>query len=320
MPSRVQMREQPRSPVSALGTPANGGPRVIIVDDNEPFQQTLTTRLNYHGLDTLGFSVIEDFFRALRSGRLGDYDLIFLDMHLGQDTRGDVVTAVDAILHARTYAPRAKVLIFSQAGIPLDECVRCIELGALGLIPKSANLDDFMLAAQVYPHVGDADRALEMLIQALWSRAGHASERDKGLVLEMLVANLFRTIAGFAVVSNNRQTVRGEVDLVLENRGAEMFWRELQSYHVLVECKHRKLPSEVSDFAALIAKVRGKGSCQAAIMIAWAGVSSGFRTLQATDTEGGRIFVLSRDDLGSLVKAAPADREPWLRHAFGQQL
>lgn len=299
--------------------PARQPSEIVVLDDSVPFQEALTSHLVQIGLRARGFSEVDDFARALRAGKLVDADLMFVDMRLGVSKDGFHLTALDAILFARTYAPLAKIVIFTQLGASLDEYIRCVELGALGVIPKSNNLADFDLAAQIYPHIGNADRALDAVIQTIWSRLKHAPKAEKGGLLEMLVANLFRSMPGFEVVSNNRQTVHGELDLVVAITSEHRVWRELGSYHLVVECKHRSDPSETSDFATLIGKVRGKGKCEAGLMIAWNGVSGGFKNLQASDREAGRIFTLERADLEAMVIRAPVDRETYLRSAIEQQ-
>lgn len=293
---------------------------ILVLDDKEYFVKSIIARLKRGGVEAMGYSSVEAFGRDARSGRLQDVKLMFFDMNLEPRGDGRIFTAADVILVARTYAPAAKILIFTHEDIAVEDCIRCVQLGALGLIPKSEDDEQLLLAARVYPHIGDEQHAIEAVIRELWAQLQGADVRDKGQLLEMLTANLLSSIDGLTLVDNNQYGARGEVDLIFQNDLPQSFWNELGSFHILVECKNRKDPPERSDFNNLAAKVKAHGHCGVGIMVSWEKVSSGFKELQRTPSEGERIFSIDRPNLAALVSRPYADREMHLRALFSKQL
>jgi Holliday junction resolvase-like predicted endonuclease len=293
---------------------------MVVLDDNGDFVEAVVARLIEQGIPATGYKSVEAFGRDARSGKLRDAALMFFDMNLGPRRGGGILTASDVIPVAKTYAPAAKILIFTYQGISLEDCIHCVRLGALGLIPKSHSLDELLLAAQVYPYIGDSERATEAVIQELWERLQRARERDKGQLFEMLVANLLSTVEGLSFIGNNWNKPSGEIDLIFENNVDIRFWTELKSFHIIVECKNRKDPSETSDFSTFVQKVRSKGGCRVGIMASWVKVSRGFRILQQTSSDGEAIFILDRDDLAELIPMKKVDRTRRLTELFSKQM
>lgn len=138
----------------------------------------------------------------------------------------------------------------------------------------------------------------------------------------MLTINLFNASTGFKVVDFNAQRIAGEIDVVVENGCQQQFWKELNSFHLIAECKNEGTSSEKEYFNVLAQKVKTKASCCVGIMVSWAGVSKGFKTLQqaANDHDGVKIFALAQPDLRQLVKKNADDREVYLRSVFSRQL
>lgn len=302
------------------GALATGVTEIVVLDDDKPFVQAVVERLREEGIAALGYSSAKDFGRAARGGQLRNVKLMFFDMDLSSRSRGSrKITAADVIPVARTYVPSANVIIFSE-GISLENCILCVRLGALGLIPKSDNLEQLLLAAKVYPHIGNPERAIEATIDDLWARLQGADARDKGQLLEMLTANLLATVKGLSFVDNNLQILEGEIDLVFENNVDRPFWHKLDSFHVIVECKNRLAAPEKEEFNALAAKVAGKHSCRAGILVSWEGVSRGFRDLQRAKAEGYKIFAIGQPDLAILKSMPRSDREPHLTEILARQL
>jgi ActR/RegA family two-component response regulator len=292
---------------------------VLVVDDNENFVETMVADFQHHSVIAEGISDPAELFRRIRNGGCAKFDMIFLDMRLGFDN-GRPITAQNALLHLMTYEPRAHALVFTQEGITVDECVRCVQLGSLGIVPKSSSIDDFILAAQFYPHIGDIRRSRESMIGNLWDKLMDDNDPMKGRYLEMLSINLFNSIPGFHVITTNRLISAGEIDVVVENGGDHQFWRELRSFHLVIECKNTGAAAQRNVFNILSEKVRARDLCNTGILISWKGISSGFRQLQtAGRSDVPRIFALDREHLQEMVRR-PAQREEYLRHTFGTQL
>src|ERR1044071_4979351 len=129
--------------------------------------------------------------------------MIFLDMRLGDTKLGAPISASDLLLHIMTYCPTAKAVVFTQKTISVEECTRCIQFGALGFIPKMSSIDHFVLVANVYRRLGDKGQTYEERIKSLWVELNKPKNPAKGRHLEMLTTNIFNSIPGFRVISNN---------------------------------------------------------------------------------------------------------------------
>lgn len=294
---------------------------VLVVDDDATWVETLVARFQNKSIGAKGVSAPTEMFKWT-SDRFTDVDMIFLDMRLGVSKAGVAITAADVLLHLMTYSPTAKVVVFTQEEITVRECVLCIQLGALGIIPKTSDVDHLILVAKVYRHVGDEQKAREQRIRSLWAKL--EEDRDdaaKGRQLEMLTINIFNSIDGFEVVSHNREILAGELDLVVENRGKDQFWKELNSFHFVIECKNERSPTEKKEFNVLAQKVIAKQGCTVGILVSMAGASSGFQDLQTAGTDRvTKIFQLTRTDLSELVRRPASGREEYLRRALSRQL
>lgn len=293
---------------------------IVILDDNGIFVDTVTARLKTEGIVAQGYKSFETFARDARAGGLRDVHLMFVDMNLGPRPGGGIITAVDVVPVAKTYAPAAKIVIFTHQGISLQDCIDCVRLGALGLVPKSDDLGDLLIAAQVYPHIGDAERVAEALVKELWLRLQDAGIREKGGLFEMLLANLLPTMSeGIRFVGNNWSNRDGEIDLIFENTVDMPFWNELKSLNLIVECKNRAKPPESSDFAIFKAKVKGKGGCRVGILASWERRSRGIRNLQQPQDEEAIIFTLDGKGLRDLINVPASERLELLTHIFRPQ-
>lgn len=293
--------------------------QVLVLDDQKSFVDTTLAQLSREGIRAIGVTSAEEFGRKARSGALQDIKLMFFDMNLGTDENGRKVSAADVIPVARTYTPSAKILIFTYAKIDAGDCIRCVQLGALGLVPKFDDEFQLSLAARVYPNIGDPRHATEGVIKELWEQLQDENAPNKGQLLEMLTANLLSSIDGLTLIDNNQNAARGEVDLVFQNKIPEPLWETLDSFHIVVECKNRKDPPEKSDFNILEAKVKAHGHCRVGIMVSWSGISTGFKELQRHSSKR-RIFSIDRPDLETLVSKPYSDREEHLRRLFSKQL
>ena len=153
--------------------------KVLVVDDDWSSVDTLVDLLNSRSIEAEGITDPTKLFGWTNPERFASFDIIFLDMHLGPSKSGGAISAADAILHIMTYCPTAKAIVFTHKDVTVEEFVRCIQLGALGFIPKIYDIDQFVLAANVYRQLGDEKRALEERIRSLWVMLEEAANPAK---------------------------------------------------------------------------------------------------------------------------------------------
>jgi CheY-like chemotaxis protein len=273
--------------------------QILVVDDEESFVRTTVQLLKRAGLAAIGCTSPDEFTRRARSGEFRNVSLMLFDMKLGEREDLSPITAVDLMPVARTYTPSAKILIFTHGDISVEDCIRCVQLGALGLIPKFKEPEQLLIAARVYGDLGDPHRAREETIRELRLRLDDKDEANKGQLFEMLVANILSSVDGMTLVGNNLNKPVGEI---------------------IVECKNRKEPPETSDFSVFMAKVQAKNGCRVGIMVSWLRASSGFRILQQTHPPDAKMLTLHREELDELIEASWAERTNLLTAIFQRQL
>jgi len=301
-------------------TIADHSPSVLVIDDDENFVNSMVAVFKQRKVAAHGLSDIGEVFRAARNGTFAKYDITFIDMRLGKLNNKDV-TAADVLLQAKTYTPNAKIIVFTQKGISVEECVRCIQWGALGIFPKTSEPEHFDLVARVYPHVGNPTEVRETLICEVWKELSLTGKGEGGRLLEMLMINLFNSIVGFSVIENNVEHAAGELDVVIANSCEHEFWKSLNSHHLIVECKSGTDRSEKEVFNILSEKVRKKRLCKVGIVVSLAGATKGFRTLQSTSYEDDvLIFAMHQQELSELVRLKFSERERYLRNIFEKQI
>jgi ActR/RegA family two-component response regulator len=298
-----------------------GALRVLVVDDDAPFVESLVDAFIARDVRASGCS---EPWRVMgwRSRKQLTYDLILLDMRLGMTRKDEPLHATALLQHLMTYAPAAKVVVFSQSEITVDECVQCIQRGALTVIPKATSPADLTLVASVYSVIGNEDATREELIRVLWEDVRTARTGGDGKRLEMLVVNLFNSIPTCEVVGHNVQTGAGEIDVLVENLATHPFWSALGSVHLVIECKHTVQRVQTSAFTRLQEIVKTQGSVsRVGIMVSMAGVTSGFRNLQTErkDSHDIHIFALDRDALQELVETSYDRRDESLRRMLSGQ-
>jgi ActR/RegA family two-component response regulator/Holliday junction resolvase-like predicted endonuclease len=289
-----------------------------VVDDEANFLKTIVTSLQLKEINAEGLQP-GAFLRRTNPNEF-DYDMIFLDMHLGTAADGTALTARDLLVHLITYSPSAKAVVFTQQDITVAECTGCIKLGALGFVPKSSKVEDFVLIANVYAAMGDTEQVRQEVIRRLRTKMDDpgVSAQARGRLLENLMVNLFNTVAGFAVVDQHQSVAAGEIDLVVRNHGQDDFWRRLQSYYLVVECKSGADAVEKREFNHFAAKVRARG-CRVGIMVSMAGVTRGFDDLRHSHDEE-TIFSLERTNIDELIRCQAPDREARLRQLLQNQM
>src|SRR6185369_10632110 len=224
--------------------------------------------------------------------------------------------------HLKTYSPSAKVVVFSQKDINVAECVTCIRLGALGIIPKSVNPDDLVLIAQVYRQIGDKNESREELIRLLWQMVCDSKDQMKGQYLEMLMINLFNSMPTFKVIGQNILCNAGEIDVLVENTNKNDFWQRLDSLQMIVECKNQKDAAQVRILTQLKELVLARGQLsRAGILVSMNSVTRGFkqRRNEIRQSDQINIFFLEKTGLQKLVGLSYDKREEYLRDVFSKQ-
>ncbi len=249
------------------------------------------------------------------------YDLILLDMRLGRGADGTALNALKVLPHLMTYAPSSKVVVFSQEDMTVDDALKCIERGALTVVPKGSEVGELCRVVEVYQRLGDQRQTREALISVLWEDVRDQSDRS-GQRLEMLVMNLFDSMPTFRVIDNNvRIASIGSVDVLVENQNRHRFWDELDSYHLAVECKDHARALEPTDLNQFKAVVRGCRLAKVGILVSMGPFPEGFAhhptgVLAQNDAH---IFGLGRAHLERLVEAPYDGREEYLRSALEAQ-
>jgi len=129
---------------------------------------------------------------------------------------------------------------------------RVVKFHFLTQIAQRLGLPDAVL-----PSGGDAIQRTAELAQ-LWEKCRNTADlRLKGRYLEDFVEAVFSHV--FHIVSKDRLTDFGEIDLICEQRELNAFWGRWQS-DFFVECKNHKDKSPVSDINEFIGKASVCGS------------------------------------------------------------
>jgi hypothetical protein len=140
----------------------------------------------------------------------------------------------------------------------------------------------------------------------LWEKAKTAkTKREKGKTFEQLLDTMISFDENFNVVEKNVRTKSEEIDLVLENLGKTVFFSQLRSPLILLECKNwgsKVRAKEVRDFAQKIQN-RPRVLCSIGVFVASSGLTKdaneellGYRGKEFL------IVVLNGKDIETMVK------------------
>lgn len=295
--------------------------RVLVVDDYPEFVDALVAAFAASNVHATGCSKPWEILKWSKRDEF-DFDLILLDMRLGPSPNGEELHAHKLLPHLMTYAPFSKVVVFSQHDITVKECLRCIELGALTVVPKSVSrIEELCLVAEVYRRIGDATQVQQELIDVLWEDV-NSSMKGREERLEMLVINLFNSMPTFKVIGHNVETRAGEIDVLIETDNRHPFWQALASLHLVVECKHLRRPPEPGVFSQLAAVVKTQGNLSnTGVVVSMSGFTGTFRGRQndVRSTDGINLLGLGREHLERLVSLRFDQREEYLRSVLERQ-
>lgn len=293
-----------------------GRPRILLVDDSRTYVKTVIDEFERHGVGVTGCSKPAEVLGWYTRSRF-DYDLILVDLDLGDWGDGSRLTAMHLLPHLRTYAPEAKVIVITEAKQFFAQAIRCLELGALAVVPKVTAEDELYGLVSVYGRLGDPFSSREELIGVLWDGLG---DDRRGRRLEMLVMNLFESMPTFRVIGNNLRSAAGSVDVLVENNSPHKFWSGL-SLHMAIECKNHRRAPDPQDFHQLKAAVGGRRQCNTGILVSTSPFTAGFRQLQneAQQVDDLNLFGLDSDHLAHLVETPYGERETCLREILERQ-
>jgi NtrC-family two-component system response regulator AlgB len=139
--------------------------RILVVDDERNIQRTLTLALDSMGHDSMA---ARSGSNALEELTAESYDVVFLDLKLGQESGLDVLQDILRV------SPRVAVIVFT-AFASIDTAVEAMRRGAFDYLPKPFTPDQIR---QSLAHV-ERTRRLENRVAELESRvAGNGPDVD----------------------------------------------------------------------------------------------------------------------------------------------
>ena len=189
---------------------------ILVVDDHPLYRSGVVYTLQNTGMDVhvTECSTLDAAFQRLDQGARAD--LMILDLQMPGYQGLDSVRAV------RTRRPEVPVLVLSGNEDPA--VVReCIDLGAFGFVPKSANSDEFhaalsrVLAGGVYlpPTSLSVGKPATRAQQDAWSRLGaHLTERQRQVLVGIVQGKPNKVIARDLGLSDT--TVKSHVAHILD--------------------------------------------------------------------------------------------------------
>ena len=295
-------------------------PHVLVVDDDASFVSSLVRAFKLHDVDATGCSEPAKVL-GWQAREHFAFDLILLDMRLGRLEDGTSLSALKLLPHLMTYAPSSKVVVFSQEDMTVEEALRCVELGALTVVPKGSQFGELCRVAEVYERLGDRGQTREELIRVLWDDIKTLASPLSGKRLEMLVINIFESMPTFRVVGNNVRTSAGNIDVLVENQNVHPFWDGLVSTHLVVECKNRKRPPGPAELNQLKDLVKSRRLCGAGILVSTSAFSGSFdrRRDEIQETSGLHLFGVGLNHLERMVETPFDEREAYLRSVLEAQ-
>ncbi|MCK8601599.1 response regulator [Desulfoferrobacter suflitae] len=113
----------------------SSGPRVLIVDDEERFRNTLRKLLAVSGVDAATAGSGEEALKELGSR---DYDVILLDVKMPG------MSGIEALARIKKIAPGIEVIVLTGHAC-VDVAVEIMKLGGYEYLLKPCPLDDLLL-------------------------------------------------------------------------------------------------------------------------------------------------------------------------------
>jgi DNA-binding NtrC family response regulator len=105
--------------------------KVLLVDDEEEFLDIMAERMAARGLDVTTTTSAED---ALKMVQAETYDVVIMDLMMPE------MDGLQALKHFKLTRPDVQVILLT-GNVPEEKCVEALELGALEVIEKPADLN-----------------------------------------------------------------------------------------------------------------------------------------------------------------------------------
>jgi HEAT repeat protein len=174
-------------------------------------------------------------------------------------------------------------------------------------IPITATTTDDHSQPSLSPPLTAQERAeLETRISTKYQEMLRCSDaRQKGTVLEELLAAVFASIPGFTVIERNYHTTTEEIDLVVRNASADPFWRGWGSL-ILVEAKHwHSQRVGKNEYVQFYRKMENRGGhCMLGFLICTERFAETFEKEMLRDSKFPlRVAPIDGEDLQRLVEA-----------------
>ena len=104
--------------------------KVLIVDDEKDFLEIMAERMEARGMDVSTATSAEDALAMVRSE---PYDVVIMDFMMPE------MDGFKALKLFKETKPEVQI-IFLTANVPEEKCIEAIELGAMDIIEKPADL------------------------------------------------------------------------------------------------------------------------------------------------------------------------------------
>ena len=107
-------------------------PKVLVIDDEEDFLETIVKRLNRRGIDTTGVDSGEEALRVLKEQ---SFDVVILDVRMpGMD-------GIETLRELKKRAPLTEVIMLTGHG-SIESGVQGMTLGAFDYVIKPADFEE----------------------------------------------------------------------------------------------------------------------------------------------------------------------------------
>mgnify|MGYP006306191247 FL=1 len=145
--------------------------RVLVVDDEEDFLETLVNRLNKRNINTIGVQSGEDAL-ALMEEKL--FDVVILDIKMPGGMDG-----IETLREIRKVRPLTEVILLTGHG-SMETSIEGMKLGAFDYLLKPVKLEDLLVKlAEAFEKKDTQDQKIRSAkIQELLRFPGQASEQE----------------------------------------------------------------------------------------------------------------------------------------------
>lgn len=285
----------------------SGLARILVIDDDPPFNAILSERLGERGYEVASAAGIQAAIAILDTLRA---DVILLDVKLEGPDGADV--GVDALSQVLDRAPAAKIILMTAYADPAS-IERAFACGAYDYVEKTDfRVFEALLHAKIRNALEPArearisaliNGARERGLKDLWQRVQTETQRArKGPLLEELLLILFRSIPGFAETHPNVRSRDEEIDLVVLNRSDDLAWQK-ESSLFLIESKNWQGKVDRREIDILRGKMQRRGGrCRLAFLVAPGGLTLPAQDAIKHSSQDEIIVPVTKERLDDLVQ------------------